>query len=96
VNEQNTDTRVAQPETPRAARATASELELSVGDYEVTVKAGPNAPDGDISGAFDEPTSASKVLVRDEDDRPLAVSCKLCGRLALNTRTAICCRCYKV
>lgn len=35
----------------------------------------------------------AKVLMRDEDGRPIAVACKTCGRLALNVETCLCCRC---
>ncbi len=34
-----------------------------------------------------------KVLMRDEDERPLAVACKTCGRFALNTETGLCAQC---
>ncbi len=34
-----------------------------------------------------------KVLMLDEDEQPLAVACKTCGRFALNTDTGLCASC---
>ncbi len=35
-----------------------------------------------------------KVLMRDDEDKPLACACKQCGRFALNTETQLCARCW--
>jgi hypothetical protein len=39
-------------------------------------------------------TGQPKVLLRDEDDRVIAVACSKCGRLALNVVTGLCCGCH--
>ena len=38
-------------------------------------------------------TPQPKVLLRDEDDRVIAVECTKCGKLALNVSTGLCCGC---